>query len=1184
LIGYAGLLFFLLVSAPVAAAEAAAPKLACYISTGDNHWLGESLPVDSPASIEASFDLLARLGMRRVYWRGLEEATWIDTMQVREENCRYASAFRWFRRLYRDVHPDRLAVDAAHRRGMEIWGVGTLVDWGGPADAPNFGDFPDGFESGLRIAHPEWVPVDRSGLLKQAGPLEFAYPEARKALVDLNMKYVRQEGYDGVLLISYAENYSMRFQDEFGFSDPIVQEFQRRTKLDLRKQPFTRVASRYDWYALRGEYLTQYLRELKAELRRDGRKLGIFVNPQQPHFTQPWNVPELMLTAGHIYCDLETWIREGIVDQLMVYGYCDPRLQARTVDDCLWMTRATHCDVGALTSSPFADRWKSYSDQGMMIAASWGEDASYLDRSSIPEQPLSALDGPDPVLRMRVLAQIINGKSKASVGEVAPLAHDNNLLVRRLALLALGKLKDPAAVPLIEQGLVDPENCVRCAAGLALRDNHRAESTAKMLAAIDQFGNHPLAEVVFKTLPVLRPLPRAELSQAATKHPRDMVRSTAMRALALMPDTTLIPAYRAGLHDSDRFVRFAAAQGLGGVKHNAEAVEVLLEALEHEDPVVSDQAAKSLGLIAARQQVETAPLRPRIAAGLSQLYGKLGDHCRRADAEWGYRPVGNALLKLGADGEKILQAFIDQRQDHRLALSAWKSLYIRQDNHSFSEVSEQENEQAFEHLPKFALENPSAAAQSVAGSPPRTQPGRHWYVNPQTGDDHHNGSTPNVADGNGPLRTIARAVRLAEPGDTIDLAKTVYHEPIGFYGTKSGKPGRPITVDGHEAVICGSVPLDAKDWTQAGPGLYRNTTLFSTVLHSNWEFVARFSFLFDGKLQRMNHSVKAPKTSWKLPAELHPGQWTCRQDDGNAYYIKIDPAKTLADYRIEVPVMVSGVQIDGSIAHLVFRNISVIHVINDGFALRVSKPGDKVFDIRYENIRAVDNCDDGMSAHGDCEVQVDGFYCEGCSTGIATSGTSVNNHVVTRNIHGVDLLFGQGNHLVTNSRIEAHGATAGIVAETWHAYSPEICTLKLENVVVTGTTAQPGPANLIRVTGRTTRLTLDHVTLCDMSIHAEKEATLVLHDSLVGGGSPCTIDVQAGATWQADRNLYDLASLRVGTAADAAKDFAAYRQATGQDEASQFHPIQFRQPLDGSLESPGVEPRRGADVSRLPPP
>ena len=42
------------VSSMAAEPETPQGSLAAYISTGDNHWLGESLPIDSPASIEAS--------------------------------------------------------------------------------------------------------------------------------------------------------------------------------------------------------------------------------------------------------------------------------------------------------------------------------------------------------------------------------------------------------------------------------------------------------------------------------------------------------------------------------------------------------------------------------------------------------------------------------------------------------------------------------------------------------------------------------------------------------------------------------------------------------------------------------------------------------------------------------------------------------------------------------------------------------------------------------------------------------------------------------------------------------------------------------------------------------------------------------------------------------------------------
>ena len=402
--------------------------LGAYISTGDNHWLGSWLPIDSPEAIDTSFDLLARLGVRRVYWRGLEEAAWLETGHVREENCRYASFWRWIRQLYEEVAPDRLAVEAAHRRGMEIWGVSALFDWGSSADTPCFGDFPHQAESRLRLDHPEWVPVDRSGLLRQGGPIELAYPEARQALVELHAKLVRRDGYDGVLFLTYAENYSTRFQDEFGFNDPIVEEFKRRTGVDLRNGPFTRTGSRYDWYALRGEYVTQFLRELRGELEKDGTKLGFFINPQQPHFTQPWNVPELMLTAGHIYLDLETWIREKLVDRFIVYGYCHPAMQRRALENCLWITRDTETRVSGLTSSPAAETWAPFRERGVRIAMALHDEGMYLDRAGLEEAAPDALSSPDPVQRMQALHQIVSGTRKATVDDVAPLAEDQNLL------------------------------------------------------------------------------------------------------------------------------------------------------------------------------------------------------------------------------------------------------------------------------------------------------------------------------------------------------------------------------------------------------------------------------------------------------------------------------------------------------------------------------------------------------------------------------------------------------------------------------------------------------------------------------------------------------------------------------------------------------------------------------------
>src|SRR3954468_17937988 len=152
------LLAFLLL--PWRAGAAEPRQLDLFVSTGDNHFLGSSLPIDSPGSIEATFDLFRDFQhARRIYWGGLEEATWISTMKARPENPRYYSLWEWMQELYKTVQPDQLAVKAAHARGMEIWGVGTMYDWGGPADTPTFGDYPVPFESKLKLDHPERGPA-----------------------------------------------------------------------------------------------------------------------------------------------------------------------------------------------------------------------------------------------------------------------------------------------------------------------------------------------------------------------------------------------------------------------------------------------------------------------------------------------------------------------------------------------------------------------------------------------------------------------------------------------------------------------------------------------------------------------------------------------------------------------------------------------------------------------------------------------------------------------------------------------------------------------------------------------------------------------------------------------------------------------------------------------------------------
>ena len=226
--------------------------------------------------------------------------------------------------------------------------------------------------------------------------------------------------------------------------------------------------------------------------------------------------------------------------------------------------------VGILTSGPSADRWKPFQSEGVPTVIAYGEDAMYLDRSYVAEQDMTSLPSDDPLLVMKALSQIVHGKSTASFEEVSPLVEHDHLIVRRLALQALGEIGGPESVGVLERSLFDAENSIRCMAGVALRDTHGPGTAKRILESIGEHGNHMLAEIMRVTLPKIRPLPREELAAAYENSENERIRRMAMRALIFMPDTSLIPVWSDALDDPDRFTRVAAVRGLGRLRNNAQ--------------------------------------------------------------------------------------------------------------------------------------------------------------------------------------------------------------------------------------------------------------------------------------------------------------------------------------------------------------------------------------------------------------------------------------------------------------------------------------------------------------------------------------------------------------------------------------------------------------------------------------
>lgn len=327
------------------------------------------------------------------------------------------------------------------------------------------------------------------------------------------------------------------------------------------------------------------------------------------------------------------------------------------------------------------------------------------------------------------------------------------------------------------------------------------------------------------------------------------------------------------------------------------------------------------------------------------------------------------------------------------------------------------------------------------------------------------------------VKTIAEAIKKAEPGDTIHLQPIVYHDYAGFYG-KKGAPGRPVTLDGHGATLEGADALDPTQWKQVSPGLFAHDNLLSRLDDA---VLVRWFFLWDGQMNHMGRTSKGTKAPLKKPEDLQPGQWTfvtdkSREKPGSkqvfgTFYVKIPAGQKLAEAHIAAPMRSAGVQMSGDNAHLVIRNITATHPYNDGFNIH----GD-CRDVVFENIRAIDCGDDGISAHESAEYRVDGFVSIGNSTGITDTVTAHTsyNHVFIARCLAYDLFFlHNGRYKVENAVVISSSENPLIVS----AQKDQHCELTLENVFIRRV-GKPKPAMVQRdCTLNAKRLTLENLDL-----------------------------------------------------------------------------------------------------------
>ena len=669
-----------------------------YFSTGDSQDALTMPVLDSATTVEATFDALRqRYRVSRIWWRGGQDEVWGKQFFIRKENRIFWRLWEWWKDCqYRRANLNRVAVEAAHKRGMEIWLTHGLFDNGSQADV-GYAGFPYAAEDRLRIDHPEWAPVNRWGTWRQGGPLEFAYPEARRAMAEYLTKYVVEGGYDGLAFLTYAENYSQRYEDEFGYSEPIVSEFRRRYGVDIRREPF----DRQKWARLRGEYVERFLRDLRTRLSEHGRKLAICVDGRDPTRPMLWNVSGGVRTAGSIQWSPHEWAKTTTVDEMCLFTSA-PEAALKEWGDLRQaqepkMTVSAFRTRGDLPAGMPRIMWL-----GRDIESGFGWE-TFVDwpDEKLPPEPPASLSSSDVFARRRLLTCVFKGKADPPLAQLARAARDPDVFVRRNALRALAARKGPAAIAAAAVALEDPENSVRCQAVLALGELHDPRCVERMLAAVSrdnstfQFHYRAVPEVLRKRSAdgLLSEQDRALLvSRLTDRQPR--IRELVLHYFTLV-GAPATPAVRTRLLEMVRLDPNPYARELALINLRSsfgpvpEVTRAAQEAMAR-DPDHAVQARAAVALATMYARVEAGAPRQQALAAVVSFLRQYGDGCRRGDRDWGWRAVGNAVLLFGDEGEAELQKLMREGTDRTLSDRAWRVLHLRQGDRFFSVTREQD--------------------------------------------------------------------------------------------------------------------------------------------------------------------------------------------------------------------------------------------------------------------------------------------------------------------------------------------------------------------------------------------------------------------------------------------------------------------------------------------------------------
>jgi hypothetical protein len=228
--------------------------------------------------------------------------------------------------------------------------------------------------------------------------------------------------------------------------------------------------------------------------------------------------------------------------------------------------------------------------------------------------------------------------------------------------------------------------------------------------------------------------------------------------------------------------------------------------------------------------------------------------------------------------------------------------------------------------------------------------GRDVFVDNVGGDDRFDGSSPRSMGGNGPCRTISRALRAADKGDRIIVANTgtPYTECVSLQGGRnSGHPWRPLVIEGNGATLSGLAPVPETAWEP-----------FSANVLRFWPARKAFQQLYRDGLPLVQR--EAPE-SGPLP-DLQPLEWCLFR---GAVYFRPEDGLLPTDYRLEYALHPVGLTLY-EVRHVVIRGFVV-----QGYQLDGVNAHDNAFDVLITGLNCRGNGRSGISIGGASRVTID---------------------------------------------------------------------------------------------------------------------------------------------------------------------------------------------------------------------